>query len=448
MSNRRRPSKPLSSNDIEFVSCLSQATLEKPKRYSTLITWTIVLAVLWLIFWANMAELDKIVRGSGKVVPSNKVQIVQNLEGGIVSEILVSSGDIIQKNQTLIQLDNTQFASSFSEKLLEMQALQAKASRLTAESTDAKFVMPERYDSNFEKQFYLREQSLLAERNKQQQIAVDIIQQQIAQHQTELDNAREQLDQLRDSLKLLDQEIEMTEPLVSRGFASEVSLLKTRRERNDTFGKLNSIEQSIPKYQALIRETQQKIAEVRQTFRNEAQESLNETLARISQLESVNVALEDKVQRTSIKSPVSGVISEMLVNTLGEVIQPGSDMVKIVPIEDSLVLETRVQPSDIGFVKKGLPAKVKFTAYDFAVYGGLEGVVEQVSADTITDPEGKSYYLVRIRTNKNYLGTEAEPLNLMPGMMASVDVIVGKHTILDYLLKPILKTKELALRES
>ncbi|RUM56806.1 MAG: HlyD family type I secretion periplasmic adaptor subunit [Marinomonas sp.] len=430
------------------MSSLSQATLEQPKRYSTLITWTIVLAVLWLIVWANMAELDKIVRGSGKVVPSNKVKIVQNLEGGIISEILTSSGDVIEKGQTLIQLDNTQFTSSFSEKLLEMQALQAKAARLTAEANAADFATPKQYDSDFEKQFYLREQSLFLERNKQQSIAIEIIQQQIVQHQTELDNAREQLDQLRDSLKLLDQEIEMTEPLVARGFASEVSLLKTRRERNDTFGKLNSIEQSIPKYRALIAETQQKIAEIRQTNRNEAQESLNETLARISQLESINVALEDKVQRTNIKSPVSGVISELMVNTLGEVVQPGSDLAKIVPIEDSLILETRVQPSDIGFIKKGLPAKVKFTAYDFAVYGGLDGTVEQVSADTMTDEEGKSYYLVRIRTEKNYLGTEAQPLSLMPGMMASVDVIVGKHTILDYLLKPILKTKELALRES
>lgn len=440
--------KNLPKEDLEFVSSLSQATLEQPKRYSTLITWTIVLAVLWLIVWANMAELDKIVRGSGKVVPSNKVQIVQNLEGGIISEILTSSGDVIEKGQTLIQLDNTQFASSFSEKLLEMQALQAKAARLAAEANSADFVTPKQYDSDFEKQFYQREQSLFLERKKQQSIAIEIIQQQIVQHQTELDNAREQLDQLRDSLKLLDQEIEMTKPLVTRGFASEVSLLKTRRERNDTFGKLNSIELSIPKYRALISETQQKIAEIRQTNRNEAQESLNETLARISQLENINVALEDKVQRTNIKSPVSGVISELLVNTLGEVVQPGSDLAKIVPIEDSLILETRVQPSDIGFIKKGLPAKVKFTAYDFAVYGGLDGTVEQVSADTLTDEEGKSYYLVRIRTEKNYLGTEARPLSLMPGMMASVDVIVGKHTILDYLLKPILKTKELALRES
>ncbi|MEO9275909.1 HlyD family type I secretion periplasmic adaptor subunit [Marinomonas sp. 5E14-1] len=443
-----QPNQKLPNEDIEFISSLSQATLEHPKRHSTLITWTILFAILWLIVWANMAELDKIVRGSGKVVPSNKVQIVQNLEGGIISEILVSSGDIIEKDQLLILLDNTQFSSSFSEKLLEMQALQAKAARLTAEANTTDFITPEHYDSDFEKQFNIREQNLLLERQKQQDISIEIILQQIVQHQTELDNAREQLDQLQNSLELLDQEIEMTEPLVQRGFASEVSLLKTRRERNDTFGKLNSIEQSISKYRALISETEQKIAEIRQIKRNEAQESLNETLARISQLENINIALEDKVERTNIKSPVSGIISELLVNTLGEVVQPGSDLVKIVPIEDSLILETRVQPSDIGFIKKGLPAKVKFTAYDFAVYGGLDGTVERVSADTITDEEGKSYYLVRIRTKKNYLGSKEQPLKLMPGMVASVDIIVGKHTILDYLLKPILKTKELALRES
>ena len=171
----KRSKQTLLKEDIGFVSSLSQATLEQPKRYSTLITWTIVLAVLWLIFWANMAELDKIVRGSGKVVPSNKVQIVQNLEGGIISEILTSSGDIIKKGQTLIQLDNTQFSSSFSEKLLEMQALQAKAARLTAEAKESSFITPKSYDSNFEKQFYIREQSLLNERKKQQNISIEII---------------------------------------------------------------------------------------------------------------------------------------------------------------------------------------------------------------------------------------------------------------------------------
>lgn len=442
------PKIKLSKDDIAFISSLSQATLEKPNRKSTWIVWTILFVVVWLIAWANMAELDKIVRGEGKVVPSGKVQVVQNFEGGIVESILAKSGDTVQKNQVLIQLDNTQFASSFSEKRLEMQALQAKAKRLQAEATNSEFVTPNNLATDFEQQVYQREFDLFQKRQKQIEISIKIVQQQVIQHQTELDNAYDQSKQLQNSLQLLDQEITMTEPLVRQGFASEVDLLTTKRTRNDTFGKLNSVQQSIPKYRALINETQQKIAEIQQKHRNEAQEALNETLARISQLESVNLGLEDKVQRTLIRSPVSGVISELLVNTLGEVVQPGSNLAKIVPVDDSLVLETRISPADIGFLYSGLKAKVKFTAYDFAIYGGLDGEVEQISADTITDEEGNSYYIARIRTNKNYLGSDKTPLYLMPGMMASVDVIVGKHTILDYLLKPILKTKDLALRES
>lgn len=441
-------SNGLSKGDLEFVSSLSRAVLERPTRRSVWILWVVVLAVVWLIFWASIAELDKIVRGEGKVVPSSKIQLVQNLEGGIIEKIFVSSGDKVTQGEVLIQLDNTQFASNLSEKTVEIQALTAKGQRLQAEVDAVAFVVPERFDSELEKSLYARELSLFHERKKQTDIAVNIIKQQVIQHRTELDNAYNQQDQLRDSLDLLDQEITMTEPLVRRGFASEVDLLKTRRERNDTFGKLNSIEQSIPKYQALITETEQKIAELLQSTRNESQEALNETLAKISQLESANVALEDKVSRAQIRSPVSGIISELLVNTLGEVVKPGSNLAKIVPVDDSLVLETRILPSDIGFIYAGLKAKVKFTAYDFAIYGGLDGEVEQVSADTITDEEGNSYYLARIRTDKNYLGDDSSPLLLMPGMMASVDIIVGKHTVLDYLLKPILKTKQLALRES
>lgn len=442
------PKPRINNQDLDYISSLSQAALEKPTRKSVWMVWIILLVVVWLIVWADMAELDKIVRGEGKVVPSSKVQLVQNLEGGIINQILVKSGDSVQKDQVLLQLDNTQFASSFSEKLYETQALKAKAERLKAEATGNKFVTPAEFTSTFEQQVYQRELSLFNERQKQLQISIQMVQQQVIQHRTELDNAYDQEKQLKNSLKLLDQEVTMTEPLVRQGFASEVDLLKTKRERNDTFGKLNSVQQSIPKYRSLIQETQQKIAEIKQKNRNEAQEALNETLAKISQLESANIALEDKVQRTQIRSPVSGIISELLVNTVGEVVQPGSNLAKIVPIDDLLVLETRILPADIGFIYAGLQAKVKFSAYDFAIYGGLEGEVEQVSADTLTDEEGNSYYVARIRTHKNFLGTERNPLYLMPGMMATVDVIVGKQTILDYLLKPILKTKDIALRES
>ncbi|MDY0136889.1 MAG: HlyD family type I secretion periplasmic adaptor subunit [Thiomicrospira sp.] len=448
MKPHKLGSRRLNNDDLAYMSSLSQAALEKPPMRSRVLVWAILLALVWLLVWANMAQLDKIVRGEGKVVPSSRVQLVQNFEGGIVEQILVAAGDRVQRDQVLIQLDSTQFGSSFDEKRIELQALKAKAARLEAEASGQPFVQPQAFDSEYEATFYAREQSLFLNRQQQVQTTVNILQQQVVQHQTELDNAYQQEVQLGKSHDLLLHEINMMQPLVRQGFASEVDLLKTQREANDTFGKLNAVRQSIPRYQALIEETKQKINETRQKARNESKEALNETQARISQLESVNVALQDKVMRTRIRAPVDGVISELLVTSLGEVVQPGSDVVKIVPVDESLVLETKILPSDIGFIYPGLKARVKFTAYDFAVYGGLDGTVERVSADTITDDQGNSFYLARIKTDKNHLGSAQSPLFLMAGMTASVDIIVGKHTVLDYVLKPIIKAKELALRES
>lgn len=441
--------KAVSEQDLRFMSSLSQAVLEKPTRSSRLIVWVILLVMVWLGVWANMAELDKIVRAEGKVVPSSRVQVVQNFEGGIVEELFFREGDQVKQGAVLLQLDNTQFVSTFGEKSLELTALRARSLRLIAESDLSKrFLIPDDLGTAFEREAYQRELSLFQNRQRQLQSSVNIIRQQQIQHRTELDNAFEQEKQLDQSHNLISREIEMTRPLVRQGIAPEVDMLRMQRELNDTFGKLNSVRQSIPRYRSLIKEGDEKIQELNQKFANEAKENLNEVLAQIAQLESIQLGLEDKVVRTAIRAPVSGIISELLVSSIGEVVQPGRDIVKIVPVDDFLVLETKIQPSDIGFVYAGLPARVRFTAYDFSIHGALDAEVERVSADTITDEEGNSFYIARIRTKKNYLGQEDAPLLLMAGMVASVDVIVGKQTVLDYLLKPILKTKDIALRES
>ena len=237
-------------------------------------------------------------------------------------------------------------------------------------------------------------------------------------------------------------------PLVRKGVASEVDLLKMQREQNDVLTRLKEINSSIPQLQSLITEYRAKRVEAREDFMNKAKQELNDVLAEKAQIQQSKVALEDRVQRTDIKSPVHGTIKQLFVATIGGVVQPGSDIVEIVPTDDKLVLETRITPADIGFLYPGLKAKVKFTAYDFSIYGGLEGKVVSISADTITDDEGKSYYLAKIETDQNHLGSEDKPLYLLPGMTADVDVIVGKHTVLEYILKPIIKAKDLALRES
>lgn len=438
----------LDENDLEFMSSLSQAALEKPTLKSQLMVWVIFVVLIWLLIWANMAELDKIVRGEAKVVPSSKIQVVQNLEGGIIEHINVHSGDVVTKGQVLLKLDNTQFSSSFGETAAQLYDLQAQAARLTAQANNTDFKVTIPGDDPEMKTIFQREKTLYEYQLQQLKTTQRILNEKVIQSRSELDEAYNQFEQLSKSYDLLKQEINIMEPLVRQGIASEVELLKLRREANDAYSLLKTTENSIPRLKSVIKEAQSTKLEAEQKFRNEARQELNTVLAKLSQLESTKLALEDRVRRTNITSPVNGTISELLVTTIGEVVQPGSDIVKIVPMDDSLVLETKILPADIGFLTPGLKAKVKFTAYDFAIYGGLDGVVEKISADTIQNEEGDSFYIARIKTDKNILGSEEDPLPLLPGMMATVDVIVGKHTVLDYLLKPIIKAKELALRES
>ena len=438
----------IEAKDIEFMSSLSQAALEKPTARSQWVVWIILLIIIWLITWANYAELDKIIRGEGKVVPSTKIQVIQNLEGGIVEEIFIRSGDSVKKGQTIIKLDNTQFSSSFDESEIKEAQLVAQAQRLKAEAFQKPFKAKKASRDRRIQALYDREYALYQARQKQHKTNDKIIVEQIEQKKLELTEAKSQVQQLSRSLGLLREEVNLTQPLVRQGIASQVDLLKLKREENDAYSKLRSVEYSIPKIKSVISEYRSKRIESRELFMNEAHEELNMVLAEISQISKSKTALADRVKRTDIKSPVNGTVKQIFVSTIGGVIQPGSDIVEIVPNDDTLVLETKILPADIGFIYKGLTAKVKFTAYDFAIYGGLDGKVTQISADTITDEEGNSFYIARIKTDRNHLGSPKAPLYLLPGMTASVDVIVGKHTLLNYLLKPIIKAKDLALRES
>lgn len=445
---KNRQKQPFLESDITFMSSLSQAALEKPTAKSQWIVWVILAVFVWLIGWANYAELDKIVRGEGKVIPPSEIQIIQNLEGGIIQSMLVSPGDKVIAGQTLLKLDNTQFISSFDESEIRKAQLTARAQRLTAEAFNKPFNAVETSTDPRIQILFDREYRLYEGRFKQHQTNDDILTQQIEQKKLELEEAYSQDRQLKRSRSLLNQEISLMNPLVKQGIASQVDLLKLQREENEVYTKLKTVQNSIPKIKSIIEEFRSKRIEAKELIMNDAHEQLNEVLAEISQLEKSKIALADRVQRTDIRSPVNGTIKQILVNTIGGVVQPGSNIIEIVPEDDALVLEAKILPADIGFIYVGLKSKIKFTAYDFAVYGGLDATVTRISADTITDEEGNSFYIARIKTDKNHLGTEANPLYLLPGMTASVDIIVGKHTVLDYLLKPILKAKELALRES
>ncbi|MBD3822549.1 MAG: HlyD family type I secretion periplasmic adaptor subunit, partial [Thiotrichales bacterium] len=332
------------------MSSLSQAALEKPTIKSQVLVWLIFLVIVFLIVWASLTTLDKIVRGEGKVVPSSQIQVVQNLEGGIVSNIFVKTGDKVRKGETLIKLDNTQFASSFGEAETQKYDLQAQSERLKAEAFDRPFI--EKYPSNDPNviRMFDREKTLYQNQLNQLQTNIHILEQQIVQHRSELEEAQNQATQLKKSYELLQKEIQIMEPLVREGIASQVDLLKTRRDANDAYTKLQSTRISIPKLQSAVKEAESKQKEAKQDFQNKAQEKLNEVLAKLEQIQNSQTAIEDKVRRTNIRSPVNGVINQLMVSTIGEVVKPGSDIIKIVPNDASLVLETKILPSDIGFV--------------------------------------------------------------------------------------------------
>jgi adhesin transport system membrane fusion protein len=317
---------------------------------------------------------------------------------------------------------------------------------LLAEANDKDFEVPEEVMTE-RPEIGKREQELFESRKREFESSVAILQEQIHQRQRELGELNSKLAELTRTYALLERELEMTRPLVGQGAVSEVDVLHLERQASQMQGEIETIKQTIPKAQSRYQEAQLALKEERLRFFNKAKQELNEVLAEMEEVSASAVALKDRLKRTSVRSPVNGTINRLLVNTVGQVIQPGMDLVEIVPLEDTLLIEAKIRPQDIAFLRPDQEAKIKFTAYDYTIYGGLEANLEHISADSITDEKGNSYYLVRLRTKKSYLGTESDPLPIMPGMVASVDILTGKKTILSYLLKPVLRAKYMALRE-
>jgi adhesin transport system membrane fusion protein len=288
------------------------------------------------------------------------------------------------------------------------------------------------------------ERRLYESRRIELQTTQSIARQQLSQRQQELVEARARHEQAARAHELSSKELSVTKPLIASGAVSEVELLRLERDVGRFRGERDMASAQISRIQAAISEANHKIEEVTLAFRNESGKELAETMAKLNSLSEGSVGLADKVDRAVLRSPVRGTVKRLLINTVGGVVQPGKDVVEVVPLEDNLLLEARVQPRDIAFLRPGQKAVVKFTAYDFAIYGGLEGKLEHIGADTVIDEKGNAFYTVRVRTNQPTLGNN---LPVIPGMVAEVDIITGEKSILMYLLKPVLRAKARAFTE-
>ncbi len=427
----------------DFVANADSAIVaQDPIRARKVIRAALIILTLSLL-WAAIAKVDEITKGEGKAVSSRQLQVVQSLDGGIVSEILVKAGDRVVEGQILVKIDTTRFLSSFNESRATYLALLAKAARLRAVADGVNFVPPPEVT---QEDPVLAEQERLVYLNRKAELnaQVGIARDQLSQRSHELGEAQARYEQAKQGYALTAQELAMTRPLLKSGAVSDVDLLRLERDVSRLQGDKNQTASQITRLQAAISEARKKIEGVELEFKNQARNELADTQAKISSLGEVSVGLSDKVKQADIRSPVNGTIQRLLYNTVGGVVQPGKDIIEVVPLDDSIMLETRVLPRDIAFLHPGQKANVKFTAYDYAIYGGLEARVENISADSVTDEKGNHFYIVRVRTVKANFG---ENLPIIPGMIAEVDILTGKKTVLSYLLKPVLRAKQYSLTE-
>jgi len=432
--------------DYDFMQSLSSAILVKtPSKISNVIKIWLITVVLFLV-WASFASIDEITRGDGDVIPYGQNQVIQNLEGGIVEEILIKEGQSVKKGQIILKLNNAKSISTATTNEMKFQELEAKRLRLYAEANEKKFETIKTDDPELQKQIKLANE--LCDSEKSEFLAKDrSFAEQIVQKKQAYKEAQAQVKSLKKSLEFVTEEIEMTAPMVKEGIKSKVDFLKLKREANGIENDIEAAKLSLPRLNSAIKEMRQKRIEAKQLFINTAKKELNQVTAEIARLQTQQIEYSDQVSRSMVKSPVDGIVQKLFINTVGGVIKSGDNLVEIVPTNKKLWIEVKIKPSDIAFIHPGAEAKVKISAYDFAIHGGLIGTVVNISPDTITDKQENTFYLIHVETDKNHLGSKEHPLHIIPGMTASIDIVTGQKTIMQYILKPILKSKQYVFSE-
>lgn len=443
--NDRKTESQLAVIDEQFNwgADVTQAYADQsPLRLRGLL-YLLMLIVIVLVTWAHYAKVDEVTRGEARVIPAQQVQIIQSQDGGLVQDIHIKEGDVVEKGQLLISLDQTRTGSQLRESRAELLALLVKAERLTAVANGTDFSPTETLIKQVPTIVQQEKQLFTSNINRLETIKT-IASEQLNQRRQEVDELTARRNQLVESLKLAKRELEVTRPLVKTGAVSEVELLRLQREVNQFSGELEQTKSQIQRSQYAITESENNLRDVELSFFNEIQEELARTTARVNALTETDNALSDRVNQTQIYSPVAGTVKQLYFNTRGGVISPGQEIAEIVPLDDRMLLEVKIQPRDIAFLRPGQETIVKFTAYDFVIYGGLKGVVDQIGADSIIDEEGNAFYNVTVRTTESF---NRDDMPIIPGMVAEVDVLTGKKSVLNYLAKPILRAKQYALTE-
>jgi adhesin transport system membrane fusion protein len=430
-------------NSQDWVVDAQWEKMQQEPASARLLLYLICLAFVCLVLWSAFADLDEVARGEGRVIPSNKLQLIQSYDGGMVETINVREGQIVNVGDVLIKIDPTRFISSFRENQSKVESLSAKVARLQALTQKKELVFTDNIIKNAPKSVK-HERSLYLSNRQELEQQVAIHKRQLEQRQQDHIEAKAALQQHTSALRLTNRELKVTRPLLRTGAISDIDIIRLERQIVDLNGEINRTKAVINRSVSAINEAKNKVTEVELAMINRWSNELSEALLRLESIKETESGLADKVTQTEIRSPVKGTVQRLLVNTVGGILQPGSDVMEIVPLDDQLVVEAKIPPKDIAFLRPGQPAMIKFSAYDFAVYGGLEAEVLHISADTITDDRENTFYLVQLKTTKNNFSKE---LTIIPGMTTQVDIITGKKTVLEYLLKPVLRATSQAMTE-
>lgn len=435
-----------SDPELEFMSEVDAALYRRGHRWAYVLSLTICLLLAAFLIWAHYAVLDEVTRGLGQVIPSQRVQIIQNLEGGILEETLVRENQIVEKGDILVRISNEMAQSTLKDVASQALEHQAAIARLQAEAGHTEPVFSEELQTKAPN--VVRDQmAIYRARMDQLNQEMSILRSQYSQRLQEVNEMTIRRNQAAQDLKLAQEQMSIAKPLMEKNVYPRVDYLSLERAVSSLRGDLQSLNVAIPRTQQAAQEIKQREAQRMSEFKAKALQEMNQHQVELNSKLHALSAGQDRVKRTDVRSPVRGTVKQVILNTAGGVVKPGEPILEIVPLDDTLLIEANIKPADIAFLHPGQKAMVKITAYDFSIFGGLEGSVEQISADTIENQKGESFYKVKLRTKASAIVHRGEKLPIIPGMTASVDILTGKKSVLDYLLKPILKAKENALRE-
>lgn len=462
-------SRGLLPEDLPYASEVEAALARRPSRGARWLSVGVFLFFVIFLIWASLAMLDEVTHADGQVIASSRTQIIQNLEGGILRSVEVYEGQIVEKGAVLARLDNEMAESSLRDILYKAMENLTSIHRLRTQVQSAgdgkdgvTLAWPEDLPAWLEQGtgYKLTEEQLDQGRKltqvqqetfevqmRQRASELQVLRSQSDQRRHEVDEQKARREQLTSSLSLIRQQLAIAAPLLEKRNYSRVQYLELQERSVQVQGELDTLKVSIPRAEAAAREAEHRIELRRAELDSVIMDEINKRSLELASLRENLSAGSDRVTRTELRSPVRGTVKQIYINTVGGVVKPGESIMEIVPLDDTLLVEARVRPQDVAFLHPGQKAMVKVSAYDFSIYGGLDGVLEQISADTIEDKRGEFYYLVKVRTPKTAIEHKGESLPIMPGMMTTVDILTGKKTVLDYLLKPILKAKQNALRE-